>query len=134
MTGLMVALAALSAAASVRLDIPPRRQWDNRNGYCGECCVQQAALFYGAYVSQYRVRAIVDPTQAQDVWIPEHARRVFAALRLTYVRWNSDQAQPQYKAHLVWIVIGQLPGVDKRLLNGRRPTGRFFKDAAGVKP
>lgn len=100
---LLLALAALSAAASIQLDIPTRKQWNNRNGYCGECCVQQAALYFGTYVSQYRVRQIIDPTQKQDVWIPEHAKPVFAALRLTYVRWKSSQPVPQYQPYLVWI-------------------------------
>ena len=30
-----------AARASVQLDIPPRAQWDNNNGYCGECSIQQ---------------------------------------------------------------------------------------------
>ena len=91
------------AAASVQLDIPPRLQWDNNNGYCGECSIQQIALYYGAYISQYRAREIIDPTQHQDVWVPENSGPVFDALRLNYVVWNSGQAAPQYQSYLVWV-------------------------------
>ena len=91
------------AAASVQLDIPPRLQWDNNNGYCGECSIQQIALYYGTYVSQYRAREIIDPTQHQDIWVPENSSPVFDALRLNYVAWNSGQAAPQYQSFLVWV-------------------------------
>ena len=100
--GLAWALAAPSTDASVQLDIPPRLQWDNNNGYCGECSIQQIALYYGAYISQYRARAIIDPTQQQDVWVPENSGPIFDALRLTYQAWDSSSATPQYQAYLVW--------------------------------
>jgi len=78
-----MALAALWARASLQLDIPPRAQWQNNNGYCGECSIQQCALYFGVYVSQFRAREIIDPTQEQDVLIPRNSGRVFDALRLT---------------------------------------------------
>lgn len=93
---------SMSALASVQLDIPPRRQWDNNNGYCGECSIQQIALFYGTYISQYRIREIIDPTQEQDVWVPENSGPIFEALRLKYDVWNSAQPTPQYQGYLVW--------------------------------
>ncbi len=96
-------VAVFWAAASVQLDIPPRLQWDNNNGYCGECSIQQIALYYGAYISQYRAREIIDPTQHQDIWVPENSGPVFDALRLNYVAWNSGQATPQYQSYLVWV-------------------------------
>ncbi len=101
----MAVLSALSAVASVQLNIPPRRQWDNGLGYCGECSVQQAALYYGTYISQYQVRGLVDPTQQRDVRLPENAKPIFQTLGLTYKVWNSKQAKPQYQAYLVWIKI-----------------------------
>jgi hypothetical protein len=90
-------------AASVQLDIPPRLQWDNNNGYCGECSIQQIALYYGTYISQYRVREIIDPTQHQDIWVPENSGPVLDALRLDYVTWDSGQTAPQYQGFLVWV-------------------------------
>jgi hypothetical protein len=94
---------AFSVAASGRLDIPPRKQWVNQFGYCGECSIQQAALYYGTYVSQYRAREIIDPTQWQDVWVPENSGPIFTALRLRVDVWDQAQAAPQYPAFLVWM-------------------------------
>jgi hypothetical protein len=106
-SGLLLALAwaiaGLWARASVQLDIPPRAQWFNNNGYCGECCIQQCALYFGAYISQYRAREIIDPAQEQDVLVPRNSGRVLDALRLTYAAWNSFQAAtPQHQSCLVW--------------------------------
>jgi hypothetical protein len=100
--GFVWVVASLWANASVQLDIPPRRQWDNNNGYCGECSIQQCALYYGTYISQYNVREIIDPTQQQDVWAPDNSGPIFDVLRLHYVAWNSDEATPQYQNYLVW--------------------------------
>lgn len=101
--GMALALDTFSALASVQLDIAPRKQWDNRYGYCGECCIQQSALYYGAYISQYRAREIIDPTQWQDVWVPENSGPVFDALRLNYEAWDSSRPKPQYMAYFAWI-------------------------------
>lgn len=95
-------LGAPPVSASVQHDIPPRAQWDDNNGYCGECSIQSIALFFGAYISQYRAREIIDPTQQQDVWVPENSGPIFDALRLNYQTWNSGLATPQYQAYLIW--------------------------------
>jgi hypothetical protein len=100
---LALAVVSISAFASIRLDIPPRKQWTNKSGYCGEVCIQQIALYYGAYISQYRIREIIDPTQAQDVWVPENSGPIFKALKFATRTWDSTLATPQYKAYLVWI-------------------------------
>lgn len=100
--GLLWAMSCVWANASVQLDIPPRAQWDNSHGYCGECSIQQFALYYGTYISQYRVREIIDPTQQQQVLVPDNSGPIFDALRLTYEAWNSTQSTPQYQNYLVW--------------------------------
>lgn len=102
MFGFAWVVAGLWAHASIQLNIPPREQWDNNNGYCGECSIQQCALFFGTYISQYNAREIIDPTQQQDVWVPDNSGPIFDALRLNYVAWNSNQATPQYQNYLVW--------------------------------
>lgn len=94
---------ALSASASVRFDIPPRLQWDDNNGYCGECSIQSIALYFGTYISQYRAREIIDPTQQQDVWVPENSGPIFDALRLNHQAWNSSLPTPQYQNYLIWV-------------------------------
>ena len=87
-SGFIWAAAAFWAHASVQLDIPPRLQWDNNNGYCGECSIQQIALYYGTYVSQYNAREIIDPTQQQDVWVPDNSGPICDALRLNFEAWD----------------------------------------------
>ena len=100
--GLGSALVLSRALASVQLEIPPRLQWDDNSGYCGEVSIQSIALFYGTYISQYRVRAIIDPTQQQDTLVPYNSGPIFDALRLNYAAWNSNSATPQYQPFLVW--------------------------------
>ena len=84
------------------LDIPPREQWDNNGGYCGELVIQQIGLYYGTYVSQYQARAIVDPAQQVEIWVGYNDNVVLDALRMTYERWDQTQATPQYRNYLVW--------------------------------
>jgi hypothetical protein len=101
--GLVSALFLSRTLASVQLDIPPRLQWDENSGYCGEVSIQSIALFYGAYISQYRIRAIIDPSQEQDTLVPHNSGPIFDALRLNYAAWNSNSARPQYQPFLVWV-------------------------------
>lgn len=85
------------------LPIAPRLQWRDRAGYCGECAIQQCALYYGNYVSQYVCRQIIDTTQQQDVLVRVNADLVLDALRLKYDEFGTSQvAPPQYKAYLAW--------------------------------
>jgi hypothetical protein len=39
------------AKQTVLLDIPPRLQWDNGNGYCGETALQSIGIL--SYIFQY---------------------------------------------------------------------------------
>jgi hypothetical protein len=47
------------------LDIPPRLQWEENYGYCGEVSLISAGLYYGQYISQYDARAIASPGVSQ---------------------------------------------------------------------
>lgn len=88
---------------SQTLPIPPRIQWLDRAGYCGECSIQQAALYYGGYVSQFVCRQIIDPDQKQDVLIRVNADVVLDALRLDYEEFETaEEPTPQYAAYLAW--------------------------------
>jgi hypothetical protein len=85
------------------LAIPARRQWDSNRGYCGECCIQTFALYYGTYISQYQVRAMIDPDQHRELLIGVNENKVLDNLRMTYEQWDFDnQPTPQYKAYLAW--------------------------------
>lgn len=51
---------------SVHLDIPPRYQWNENNGYCGETSMISALLYYGGYMSQYTMRDIANNHTSQS--------------------------------------------------------------------
>ncbi len=86
------------------LAIPPRLQWDQNLGYCGEASIQALAMYYGSYISQYQARAMVRPDQRQDVLIGTNETIVLDNLRLTYQQWDRRrQPVPQFKAYLAWI-------------------------------
>lgn len=65
--------------------IPPRYQWEANGGYCGEVSMISAGLFYGQYLSQYDVRAIVSGggqgTNSQ-LLLGDNASAAATALRL----------------------------------------------------
>lgn len=84
----------------VHLDIPPRRQWINKNGYCGASSIQQIALYYGAYISQDICRKTIGD---KEILLYKNEAEVLDALSFTYDRWNNIRPSPQYKDHLVWI-------------------------------
>lgn len=52
-------------AFSKHNDIPPRFQWDENSGYCGEVSLISAGLYYGQYISQYDAREISSPRASQ---------------------------------------------------------------------
>ncbi len=104
LSGLLCPGPGLTAfAASVLLDIPPRRQWDNNQGYCGACSVQQSALYHGAYVSQYAARAVIDPDNREQILVGVNMRQLLEALSFKYESWPHETAStPQYRNYLVW--------------------------------
>ena len=90
-------------AITHQLSIPPRLQWKDRAGYCGECSIQQSALYFGSYVSQSICRKIIDPTQEQDVLVRINMDLVLRALRLEFEEFDtSNTPTPQYKPYLQW--------------------------------
>lgn len=46
-------------------DLPVRVQWDGNYGYCGETSLIIAGLYYGQYMSQYDVRALLTHSGSQ---------------------------------------------------------------------
>jgi len=49
--GILVFLQMVSAQFSWKLDMEPRRQWEENMGYCGEVSTISALLYYGGYLS-----------------------------------------------------------------------------------
>ena len=75
----LAAAAAPLSVTTTSLPIPPRLQWDELDGYCGECSIQQAALYFGTYVSQYVCRAIINPNQKSQLLVAVNDQTVLTA-------------------------------------------------------
>ncbi len=77
---LLAVLCSLAAASSGRardgsaittryaetVDIPPRRQWNENYGYCGETSFISAGMYFGQYCSQFTARSIASPGVPQS--------------------------------------------------------------------
>ncbi len=91
------------ARTAIQLPIPPRYQWEERKGYCGESCVQQAALLFGSYVSQHACRALIDPRQRRPFLVAMNDRRVLRQLQLDSAEFPyPDHRTPQFEPYLTW--------------------------------
>jgi hypothetical protein len=55
----------MGTTTTVVIDIPPRVQWENNYGYCGEVALISAGLYYGQSLSQYTVRALASGGMTQ---------------------------------------------------------------------
>lgn len=80
------------------LDLPPRLQWENDNGYCGEASIQTAALYFGTYISQDLARKIA----GAELIVSENDDELLDALKLSYDEWDWEKPTPQYDAYLIW--------------------------------
>jgi len=95
---------AQTAPTTIRMPIAPRRQWDQKNGYCGECSIQQAALYFGTYVSQYVCRAIINTNQQSQLLVAVNAKKVLTALKLNSAEFNyNGYASPQFQSYFGWV-------------------------------
>ena len=100
----LAATAAPLSVTTTSLPIPPRLQWDELDGYCGECSIQQAALYFGTYVSQFACRAIINPNQKSQLLVAVNDQTVLTALRLTSAKFNYNQAaNPQFAGYFGWV-------------------------------
>ena len=100
----LIAPAALRrSVTTTRLPIAPRQQWNENNGYCGETSIQSCALYFGTYVSQYRVRAFINPDQQSQLLIGVNEQTALRALHLTFEQWNSRNPIPQWQNYLAWV-------------------------------
>jgi peptidase C39-like protein len=82
-----------TATWSVDNPIPPRLQWNENNGYCGETAFISADLYYGQYLSQYDARAIASndtPQYETDAQLLLGVNDQYAAtqMRLTSSEWT----------------------------------------------
>lgn len=89
----------INAQVNRLLDIPPRLQWDNSNGYCGEESIQMIGLYYGNYISQQICRNVA----GGELLVGDNDETALNALSFNYQTWDYNQAQPQYQNYLVWV-------------------------------
>jgi hypothetical protein len=87
------------AGLAVLLDIPPRLQWANGNGYCGETSIQSIGLFYGAWISQ----AVAREVAGGEVLLGVNAEQALPELRFRIEVWDPDQATPQFERYMLWL-------------------------------
>ncbi|MGI9252568.1 MAG: hypothetical protein ACR2J8_02385, partial [Thermomicrobiales bacterium] len=97
--------APVETARSVRLPIPPRIQWTENHGYCGECSIQQSALYFGTYVSQFACRALLGPSQSrEEVLVAVNDRNVLSMLRLSSDEFDFRRYRvPQFASWFGWV-------------------------------
>lgn len=86
-------------------DIGSRLQWMHNSGYCGETSLISAGLYYGQYISQYDVRALV--TKAGDqisgsLLLGVNDTVAAQKLHLKYEEWDYDSEQ-NTDQFLVWL-------------------------------
>jgi hypothetical protein len=75
--------------------IPPRLQWNENFGYCGEVSLISAGLYYGQYVSQYDARAIASNGTPQNLngsqlLLGVNDRAAANAMHLNAVEWDGS--------------------------------------------
>lgn len=97
--GAVFTIANINKPQSHLLNLPPREQWANNHGYCGETSIQTDALYYGTYISQELARKIA----GSELIVSENDDELLNALKLNFEEWNYDTVTPQYKSYLVWI-------------------------------
>lgn len=95
-------------------NIPPRLQWMENFGYCGEVSVIIAGLYYGQYISQYTARAIASPNIPQNfsksqLMLGVNALSAATKMHLNATAWDTDDEQntPQF---LSWVKQNVLEG------------------------
>lgn len=102
------------STAAWKNNIPPRLQWNENFGYCGEVSVISAGLFYGQYISQYTARAIASPNIPQNLaksqlMLGVNAESAATKMHLKSVAWDTDEEHntPQF---LAWVKHNVLAG------------------------
>jgi hypothetical protein len=98
----------INAQVSCMLNVPPRIQWPNNDGYCGENSIQMCGLYYGNYISE----VICRNAAGGELLIYVNDTIALAAFSLNYIEWNPNVSSPQYMSYLDWV---------KQYLNKKQP-------------
>ncbi len=88
-------------------NLPPRLEWDQNFGYCGETSFISAGLFYGQYCSQYTARSLASPgipqyQQGSQLLIGINDQTAAEAMHLNTIEWDSD-TETSTDDFLAWV-------------------------------
>jgi hypothetical protein len=88
-------------------NIPPRLQWNENFGYCGEVSLISAGLYYGQYVSQYDARAIASNGKPQNLsgsqlLLGVNDQTAANAMHLNAVEWDGSEGNTS-QDFLAWV-------------------------------
>ncbi len=92
---------------SVSIQMPPRLQWNENYGYCGETAMISAGLYYGQYVSQYDARAIASNSKPQykassQLLLGMNDTAAAKAMHLTFTEWTPGNGATA-SGFLAWV-------------------------------
>ncbi|HXD92899.1 MAG TPA: T9SS type A sorting domain-containing protein, partial [Bacteroidia bacterium] len=96
---LLLSVKQINAQVSCMLNIKPRIQWPNNNGYCGENSIQACGLYYGNYISEGLCRTVA----GGELLLYVNDTTALEAFSFTYKEWNPNANTPQYTTYLNWI-------------------------------
>ena len=96
-----------TATPPVDNPLPPRLQWNENYGYCGEVTFISAGLYYGQYLSQYDARAIASKgkpqsTKKAELLLGTNDQYAAAQMRLTGSEWTPG-AHSTTDDFLAWV-------------------------------
>ena len=85
-------------------NIPPRLQWNENYGYCGEVSLISAGLYYGQYISQYEARTLASPNIPQNdpnsqLLFGRNATIAASQMHLNTISWNGKNST----GFLAWV-------------------------------
>lgn len=87
--------------------IPPRLQWDENNGYCGEVALVSAGLYFGEFLSQYDTREIAGNDEPQydqsaQLLLGVNDASTATKMHLSYSQWTPGK-HPTARDFLAWV-------------------------------
>jgi hypothetical protein len=96
---LLLSVKQVNAQVSCMLNIKPRIQWPNNDGYCGENSIQACGLYYGNYISEGLCRTVA----GGELLLYVNDTTALEAFSFTYKEWNPNANTPQYTTYLNWV-------------------------------
>lgn len=99
------------------LAIPPRLQWPNDHGYCGETALQAIGLYYGAWISQKVIR----DAAGGELLLGENAELAARKLRFRCEPWPGGKSAADCSGFVAWLksrLLGGYPAMIGVFLHG----------------